>query len=347
MIYDVDKNQKQILDSVGSVFAKETLNLQREKFKVFKTDINDIIINLEKWSNMSGKDKEYYLKAAYVKIMEFRSEILGINNKIQYRLYIRSDGNNLSDVQIVNVNEEQLMSVVNRDRTSLRLKQNLDAVKQEQFNDFRRQRIFNTHMKNIEKGLEHPKRSPKNYVVTQEVIAKYAKEHKIGPNGQLLAIGLHNLAFQDDTVKGKSAYTLKLFNKGWIYQAFDETVETLDRKKNGLSESVSLDEFHKEYFTESLNYDNVVGFKGGDVGLAQIKANMASLMSKTTLLKYLKIINNILNFKTSENGNIATNQELKEYIISNFINTKTDIISNNLNKIIDIEIEEVLKNLTK
>jgi hypothetical protein len=30
---------------------------------------------------------------------------------------------------------------------------------------------------------------------------------------------------------------------------------------------VTQAEFHRSYFVEHLKYDNVVGFKGGDVGL--------------------------------------------------------------------------------
>lgn len=307
-----------IIQQAGENFAEETLSLIDIDLSHYKRDIDEILGKLKRWnSRLSSSNKELYLKEAYQKIMEFRTYLLGKENEIQYRLYIRGDnGDDLTDVQIVNLNEKQLMTIVNRDRTSLRLKQNLDAVKNEQYNDFKRQQIFNKHMGNISTGLEHPSRSPNNYVVTQDVIKRYAKIHKRDVDGNLLAIGLPNLAYQDDTTKGKSAYTLKLFNRGWIYQAFDATVEDFDANGQNL-EIVTLDDFHKKYFTDSLNYDNVVGFKGGDVGLAQIKANAAALMSKTTLVKYLTIIQDALNQKIKGQDS-KSSEELTKYLVSQF-----------------------------
>lgn len=346
MVYDVSSIEKQIINQSSSYYTEDTNKFLQLDLHKYQKEIQKLLHNLERWNRRtSGEKKEMDLKLAYMKIMEFRNYMLGENNQIQYRLYIRSD-ENLSGVNIVNISEKELMSVVNRDRTSLRLKQNLDAVQQEQYKDLYRQNIANKHMINIQSGLEHPSRSPQNYIAAQSVIKKYAKEHRKGPDGRFLAIGLNNLAYQDDTIKGKSAYTLKLFNRGWIYQAFDETIERIDFQRKGFSEEVSLDEFHKVYFTESLNYDNLVGFKGGDVGLAQIKANMASIMSKTTLIKYLKIIDNILSIKITEDGSPVSKDELKQYIISSFTDTQHDTIGETLDKIIDIKVNKIIKSLT-
>lgn len=336
------RDETQILTQVGESLAKDTLTSIDTNLIKYKEDLDIVLGKLQRWNRrLSNENKELYLKEAYKKIMEFRTYLLGQNNAIQYRLYIKGDKNeDLTDVQIVNINEQQLMTVVNRDRTSLRLKQNLDAVKDEQYNDFKRQQVFNKHMGNIARGLEHPSRSSTNYVVTQDVIKRYATAHKTGADGNALAIGLPNLAYQEDTKTGKSAYTLKLFNRGWIYQAFDATVEDFDEQKRDL-EIITLDEFHKKYFTESLNYDNVVGFKGGDVGLAQIKANMAALMSKTTLVKYLKIIQDALNMKIR--GESASMEELSKYLVSQF--KETDIDST-VEKYVTKQLENLFAKLT-
>lgn len=335
------KNNK-IMNQVGEYFTEETLNLINKDLIKYKQEINIILGKLQRWDKrLSATNKELYLKEAYIKIMEFRTYLLGKDNEIQYRLYIRDNKNDdLTKAQIVNINEEQLMTVVNRDRTSLRLKQNLDLVKQEQYNDFKRQQVFNKHMGNISRGLEHPSKSPSNYVVTQEVISKYAETKQYGKDGKLLAIGLPNLAYQEDTKAGKSAYTLKLFNRGWIYQAFDATTEAFDKEKKGFSEIVTLDEFHKKYFTESLDYDNIVGFKGGDVGLAQIKANMAALMSKTTLIKYLKIIQEALDIKIK--GKDTNLEELTQYLLSHF----TENIDEAAMSYAKSQLEDMVKKLT-
>ena len=61
----------------------------------------------------------------------------------------------------------------------------------------------------------------------------------------------------------------------------------------------------------------MVVFKGGDVGLTQIKANAAALMSKTTLVKYLTIIQDALNQKIKGQDS-KSSEELTKYLISQF-----------------------------
>ena len=320
---------KNIVSQSADSFAEDTLSFINRDLIKYREDISIILSKLERWDKrLSSFNKELYLKEAYAKIMEFRTFLLGRSNQIQYRLYIKNDkGEDLTNVQIVNINEQQLMTVVNRDRASLRLKQNLDAVKEEQNKDFKRQEIFNKHMGNIQRGFEHPSRSPKNYVVTRDVIDKYSNNKNF----------LSNIAF----LEGNKIIKLKLFNRGWIYQAFDATVESFEEEKQDLN-IVTLNSFHKKYFTESLGYDNIVGFKGGDVGLVQIKANMAALMSKTTLIKYLKIIQDALDMKIK--GQETSINELSNYLVSQF---KKGEIDEALNEYATKKITDLLSNLTK
>lgn len=297
-----------IIKQIGENFAEETLSLINIDLNRYKQDIDEILGKLKRWNKrLSNVNKELYLKEAYQKIMEFRTFLLGKENEIQYRLYIRDKKeDDLAKVQIINLNEKQLMKVVGRDRDSLRLRQNLQLAIDDQAKDFKRQQIFNTHMENIKTGFEHPSGSPSNYVVTKNVINLYFENKKF----------LNNIAYLQDT--GEIA-RLKLFNRGWIYQAFDSTVEDLDSQNYDLNEDTAIIKqlFHKHYFTESLSYDNLVGFKGGDVGLTQIKANAAALMSKTTLVKYLTIIQDALNQKIKGQDS-KSSEELTKYLVSQF-----------------------------
>ena len=340
MADSVKQLSQKIYSDIAQDFASETknfldLNIQEEIILV-----KEILLKLNSWnSNTSGQEKESNLKDAYSKIMEFRTLILGSTSEIMYRIYIRGDIEDINNAQIVTIKEKDLMKIVGRDRSSLRLKQNLDIILAEQNKDSKRQAIFNKHFSNISKGLEHPSRSPKNYVVTQEVIKKYGSGLQ-DRQGNYLAWGLNNLAYQTPSKKGKSAFTLKLFNRGWIYQAFDMTTEEMIKNGDDFNATTSYEKFHRLYFTKNLDYDNVVGFKGGDVGLMQIKSNMASLMSKTTLVKYLQIILDIL---TLDGFNDKTS--LINFIKDKF--TTEDNLTSIIEKTIDTNVERLLQEKLK
>lgn len=336
MNYSVDEIKKQILNNAGDFFTNDSGNLININLIQYREQLNTVLKGLLNWNRYTNKaNKEALLKNAYITIMQFRTYLLGSNNQIFYRLYIRNE--KLNTVSIVNLSEQQLMEFVTRDRTSLRLKQNLNAAINDTTQDSYRQAIFNKHHDNIMQGFETATNSTmKVYVVTKEVINKYDGE---------TSEKVKNLVFQKAySKKGPYPYTRRIFNRGWIYQAFDETIENLGNDNNQLmDESI----FHQYYFTEALKYDNVVGFKGGDVGLAQIKANMASIMNKNTLIKYLKIINNILNLKIQENqSGTSSKEELKQYIISNFTQLNGTAIDASINDSIDSAIDKIVQYLT-
>lgn len=294
---------------ISQILADNTITSIAFDLNNYSKNINTALDQLKSWnSSLNSAEKEYWLKDAYTKIMDFRNYLLGNNNTIFYRLYIRDKGAG-DDLKatIVTLNEQQLMDLVNRDRSSLRLKQNLEAAITEETQDLKRQAIFKMHIDNIQNGFEHPSNSPQHFVVTNKVRQKYAKNLQF----------LNNIAFlnSDNTIR-----RLKLFNRGWIYQAFDATVEAFDQKEDLMT--VSKPRFHRKYFTEELKFDNTVGFKGGDVGLAQIKANMAALMSRKTLIKYLTIIKDALEQK--KQGEKVSAEVLTDYLLSQFKENNID-----------------------
>lgn len=308
----VKEQSQKALEKVAEYFSKETKTFSDISLKEEKEIVETILKGLSSWnSQTSSAYKEMSLKLAYEGIMRFRTLVLGSTSEIQYRLYIRGEAEDIGNVQIIKVSEKELLQATGRDRSALRLKQNLDILISEKNKDNERQSIFNKHFQNVQNGLEHPSKSSTNYVITQDVISKYAAIKQRNKEGRLLAIGelLKNVAYQDEPKN----YRLKLFNRGWVYQAFDQTVEDFNNSGQDWNK-ITKEAFHKQYFTKNLSYDNVVGFKGGDVGLMQIKSNMASLMSKTTLVKYLNIILEILSSKTRSDKEKLKNTILKSFL---------------------------------
>lgn len=261
------------------------------------------------------------MKNAYMLIMKFRSFLLGENQTISYRIYLRSDF--LNSVRVVDLSEEQIMKYVERDRDSLRLKKTLDNIEQS-FNNSEIQSLFDKHFQSISRSLKHL--SGNSFVVPFNNVKDVVKSR----------VDRSNLYWQEKNgEQGKSAYSPKKFNRGWIYQAFDATLNEF--YNNGVEKKQFVEkQFRSRYFNHHLDYDNVKGFKGGDVGLMQIKSNMANIINITTLINYLNIINKILTKKSFLNS-----QDLSIYIKQNFMNEK-ETITEDVSKIVNSISEKLL-----
>ena len=287
-----------ILKECSQAFSQETIDyVLKEKILLIKSELiqlrNSLILAKEKTNrnNLTAN-----MKIAYLTIMKFRTLLLGESSTINYRLYIR--GSSLDKVRVIDIPESKIMSLVERSGDSLRLRRTfgeIDAI----YNNTEVQALFDQHFKNISNSFKHI--SGNNYVVPFSNVRDIISTR----------VGQSNLYWQDqDGPRGKSAYTPKFFNRGWIYQAFDATINDLYKDQ---SEEISISQFRYAYFTKHLAYDNVIGFKGGDVGLNQIKSNMANLINITSLINYLEIIDNILNPINFQNS-----LQLSEYIKSKF-----------------------------
>lgn len=327
---DFEIEAQDILNECAEIFTNESAEkIIKPKIINIRNQIKNLRMGLEVAKNASTgsssrKNLTPHMKTAYSTIMGMRSLLLGTQENINYRLYIRNG--DMSNVRVVDITEEQLMSVVERSGNTLRLKKALDGISQS-YNNTEIQKLFDQHFANIQRSLKHI--SGNNFVVPVGRISDLIS----GPEG------IGNLYWQTDSTRGKSAYTPKLFNRGWIYQAFDATINTLYKQSTDF-ESVSSQSFRHEYFMNQLKYDNVVGFKGGDVGLNQIKSNVASLMSITTLINYLRIIEEIL---TPENYN--NKMELKQKILTNF--TENTNLSQMLNDRVDQIVDDLFAGFGK
>lgn len=270
------------------------------------------------------KKLEEELKKSYELIMAVRTYFLGKDQEIQYKIYYRSG--ELNEVKIYTLTESELMNLVYRDKTTLRLpgvlsKEKLNKLK----HDTKAEDAFKKHFDVINK-FRHPGRSKTNYIINKEIESKYGKKERAyawQPN-------------EGNGKRGRSAYSFKLFNRGWIYQAFDATINKYGTQLN----SISSEEFQREYFLNQLKYDNVKGFKGGDVGLNQIKTNSANLMSATTLINYLEELESFFR-EIQQSADVKQAQEKIQELFLNGDENTTDQI----NQHIDNVINNLLENL--
>lgn len=323
---DFSKETEEIIKDCSDILADETqVQVISLKLLALKQDLNNLKQDLILAKSYKNRDNlTANMKKAYTMIMKFRSFLLGENQTINYRIYLRSDS--LNSVRVIDVPEEELMKHIERSGNTLRLKRTLDNIEQT-FNNSKVQKLFDEHFQSISHSLKHI--SGNNFVVPFNNVKDVIKSR----------VGVDNLYWQTDNGRGKSAYTPKKFNRGWIYQAFDSTVNELYDNKQ--QKEISKEQFRFSYFTKHLAYDNVKGFKGGDVGLTQIKSNMAQLINITTLINYLDIINTILTPEAFSNS-----QELSSYIQQNFTNQK-ESISKDISTIVDQVATQLLSALKK
>lgn len=275
------------------------------------------------------------MKTAYLTIMKVRTLLLGDPNTIiSYRFYITS--NKDKSVKVVDIPENQLMNFIRRDRDNLRLKKNLDSLLENSKNvqrNYEAERLLERHQVSIMKSLKQVTNNTTNYIVPKSRLSDLGNYNTIKTKGNLYWQEL-----QGDV--GKSAYTPKIFNRGWIMQAFDQTFEDLYWSKNReITNPISETLFRKYFFFENLAYDKVSGFKGGDVANRQIKSNLADLVSITHLIKYLTILKDILS------GNIKDKTTLTCIIANNF--SSTGDLSDPINKNIENVVDQLLRSFSQ
>lgn len=325
---DFYQEAEELLKEVGDIFANESqeiinqrLNLVKGKLEALKTTLVDATQSTGVQRTNARKNLTSVMKIAYQVIMGVRTLLLGANQKITYRLYIKGQNGH---IRVVDITEEQLMNVTERSGNTLRLKRQLDNI-DNVFNNSDIQTLLDTHFNNIINSFDINGKA--NYTVKMGVIGEFGD-----PPNLVWPIDLNGV--------GKSWRTPKIFNLGWIYQAFDATIYDLYMaQKDHMMENftISTEDFRRSYFVDHLKYDNVVGFKGGDVGLNQIKGNMASLINATTLIKYLDIILQILT-----PGSFENKEQLATFIKSKFLDEK-ETINQDLNELVDKKADELLK----
>ena len=299
----------------GSIISEDGTKDVKLDIEAEKTKIQQLLTVLRSWKKGAHiQNFTWVLQQSYAEIMHLREFLL--QEQITYRVYARDTGGRLQDVTVYSLTEEELWGITTRNRDTLRLRANLTKGLKEIEEDTKRNAIVDAHMANIENGLEKIEHGQVNSATNKSYSRAYwvAKDDIINQYGG--PESLPNLVWQDENgPEGKNFATRKLFNRGWIYEAFDATAAELGEKKDLLT---NKGRFHRVYFTAKLDFDNLKGFKGGDVDLTQIKANMAQLMNRITPIEYLEICYNILN-NTSMDPKL-----LAQYVIDNFKDKNLD-----------------------
>ena len=319
----------EITEEIATIFTEGTskevvqqnINLLRSQIKTLINIIN-LAFTKDKRTLIRQNYTEISLKA-YELVMIFRKFLTG--EEVVYQLYIRGD--NMNDARVVTLTGEEMMEYVERNGDTLRLKKNLDTIDQMKNND-KVQRIFDKHFEQISKSFHMIKDN--NFVVPIDEIPDVASHPSERPN----------LYWQDlKGPRGKSAYTPKMFNRGRIYEAFAGTAFDLYGKNYTYKEGVDAVTFRRQFFINNLVSDNVKGFKGGDVGLSQVKATCAELMNLNTIRNYLIIIDQILSPENWENK-----KRLKEFIKSEFTDTTKKKLPSSINRTINKSVKNLFNN---
>lgn len=324
MDINVFKESAEILDELSTMFADQSVKDGQVDILSWRNNIQTLRKQLEmaKAGNKNARTNlTPMMRTAYAFVMNFRTALLGSSEEISYRLYVR--GEDINTVRVYNLKEKDFLKYVERSGNSLRLKRSLDAI-DASYQDKRAEKLFEMHFANISNSLRHV--SGNNFVAPIDKVSDITTQY----NG-------HLYWQKSATKKGPHPYTPKKFNRGWIYQAFEATIQKLYETGE---EQITPEQFRKEYFLHQLKFDNVVGFKGGDVGLNQIKSNMANLIDITTLIKYLLIIEDILN--PAEYNNVTL---LKQKILQEF--TETGVVSQSMQQALNKGISQLLQGFEK
>lgn len=319
----------EITEEIATIFTEGTskevvqqnINSLRAQIKTLINIIN-LAFSKDKRTLIRQNYTEISLKA-YELVMIFRQFLTG--EEVVYQLYIR--GEDMNDVRVVTLTGEEMMEYIERNGDTLRLKKNLDTIDQMKNND-KVQKIFDKHFEQVSRSFHKIKDN--NFVVPIDEISDIASHPKERPN----------LYWQEiNGPRGKSAYTPKMFNRGRIYEAFAGTAFDIYGKNYVYKAGVDATTFRRQFFINNLVSDNVKGFKGGDVGLSQIKATCAELMNLNTIRNYLIIIDQILSPENWENK-----KRLKEFIKSEFTDTSKKKLSSGINKSINKSVKQLFNN---
>ena len=266
--------------------------------------------------------------------MQIRKLLTG--EEIVYELYMTSK--NVSQVKVFQVNEDFLLEHSKLSGGALRLRGIIKDAEQQEKQDTVYENIINAHIDKIMNTVriknfrndDHPYRA---YIVNEGYFERYYPQ--LNPR----------IGYTKRNKNGSSQYLQIGFNMGNIMETADKVISDylLDQHQNKLLISIenstsNLNAQHE--FLMKLAKDNVPGFKGGDNGLAQVKARNASIMQVNTIIRYLEQCNIILN--EILNGNNA--RELSNLIKTTFI-SEDNSISANANEMADRIAEEIIAGL--
>lgn len=303
-----------ILKEVGKELSTDTSIMILPELKQYQGKINQLIQNIKNINRRKSREsKAAVLREGYLTIMQIREFFLG--ETITYRLYLQTS--DMQETRVVEMTTEQILNRVGYERGGLRLRQMSDAyIRSIESHNSQYEAYVDAHLTNIRNQLkEVHSRSYTGYIANTNIRTKYNHPQNLY----------------------KKNGSPRTFNMGWIYQALDATINDLYTPST--DPPVNNGEFERVYFTKNLAYDNLIGFKGGDVDNVQIKANAASLMSSKSILRYLNDIQALINSLSSTNTEKLSN-EIKRL----FTDTGIDI-DQTIDKHIDTTVNKLLQEI--
>ena len=288
VVQELSKNTEIILEANIQSLAQLSIEVYNRMTAFVNSSVQKKYAKQYTYMGKTGQDSKKILTEAYALVMRFRELIY--DEEINYRIYTTISGHSPApeNTTVVELTTRELLQRVSFDTYGGVLK-----VLKQQGTNGRLTKYENALDHHISSIMNNMNRKGSGYYVKHNIIKQYGY-----PEGLISS-------------EGKA----QVFNRGWIYEAFDRTATKYYGAQLTSDENityVSSDKFNQQYFTEELRMDRAKGFTGGDNSLTQIKANHADLMKVGTLYKYVKIINSILQ------GNLTSQQALEQIIKDNF-----------------------------
>lgn len=329
-----EKDFEFIKTQISNLFGEGTGDILKQKFLNIQNIIAQLKNQLQSALAVGTKQgQEHLAKLGYLTIMQIRKLLTG--QEIIYELYMTNRTN--TSVKVFQVNEEFLLEHSKLNGDALRLKGIIKDAEQQQKQDTIYQNIINSHINKIMttvhfKDFKHDDHTYHAYIVIDDFFKIYYPNlnPKIGytKNKQYLQIGFNMGNIMETADRIISNYLLDEHQSKMVVNS-----ENLANNMNGINV--------QHEFLMHLAKDNVPGFKGGDNGLAQVKARNASIMQVNTIIKYLKQCDIILNEIINGTSNI---NELSNLIKTTFID-KDNTLSAIANETADRIVNEIIQGL--
>lgn len=199
----------------------------------------------------NDKQQRQLLFEAYEKIQLLRQYLTG--EVLVYNLYIATD----KEIKKISIPGDQLDKYFSLTKKEITLRQSaVKAAWKESEEAIKLQKQW----KEVIKRFRHPKKGE-------------------GYESFWIYTGKNILRHRDANPPPPRAGSAQVFNLGHIIEAVDQANMQIPPQNNFFN-----------LFEEALEYDSISGFKGGDNGMIQVKANQARLMRYSSIMNALDAI---------------------------------------------------------
>lgn len=280
LVNEFTKETEQYLNSLNLIQLFNTLKLIQLKIQQNMQANSSLLIKTGRSYNLrSGRDDEseiirqekMLLFEAYEIIQIIRMKLTG--QHLNYRLYITTDGDDVNataqyiDIantvdlfQYLGLNSKEISITASKVQAEIKKRENIPQ-------DYQRQ-WFEAKYATVLNYFRHPDNGEQKET--------------------FFVLKIPTVFPQPPHPRKKSNNQNVVYTRGHIIEALDSTYRQyysplLEPNQSDESEFITL-------FGQELGYDNVSGFKGGDIAMTQIKANKARLMRYTSIMNAINKI---------------------------------------------------------